>query len=86
MPIISHVFSSFFRSHSQKRLFTWNGTLPPYAKTTIPAQMLHSATRIGNLVTLSIKNQADVGFECSRLTDAIVLTTGLNGIIRAAKV
>lgn len=62
---------------------TWSGILPPYYKTQVSAETLLKASRVGLFVTLKIANQGDVGFRCARLTDAIVLEIGLNGVIRA---
>lgn len=67
----------------QEGYLCWCGTLPPYYKTRVAAETLLKATRAGNLVVVQIANQGDVGFQCSRLTDAIVLEVGLNGVIRA---
>lgn len=69
-------------SIDQRNCLVWHGVLPPYAKTRIAAEALEKATRRGQFVTLSINNQGDVGFKCTRLTDAIVLQVGLNRIIR----
>lgn len=68
----------------QEKLFIWRGIFPPYPKTSVSIKNLQSVKRSGNLVKVSIKDQDDVGFQCSRLTDAIVLATGLNCIIREA--
>lgn len=67
----------------QEGYLCWCGTLPPYYKTRVAAETLLKATRTGNLVVVQIANQGDVGFQCSRLTDAIVLEVGLTGVIRA---
>eukprot|EP00904_Undaria_pinnatifida_P006191 jgi/Undpi1/2701/HiC_scaffold_14.g06079.m1 len=63
--------------NDQEGYLCWCGTLPPYYKTRIAAEALLNATRAGNLVTVQIANQGDVGFQCARLTDAIVLEVGV---------
>ncbi|CAB1106545.1 unnamed protein product [Ectocarpus sp. CCAP 1310/34] len=71
--------------NDEEGFLCWCGTLPPYAfhKTKVPAQKLLKASRLGNLVTVGIADEGDVAFRCGRLTEAIVLEVGLNGVIRA---
>lgn len=76
-------FFPFCFGTEQEGYLSWCGTLPPYYKTRVAAETLIKATRAGHLVIVQIANQGDVGFQCSRLTDAIVLEVGLNGVIRA---
>lgn len=68
--------------HKQEGYLCWCGTFPPFHKTKVSTNVLLKASRVGNLVTVMIADQGDVAFECVRLTDAIVLDVGLNGVIR----
>ncbi|CAM9942624.1 unnamed protein product [Scytosiphon promiscuus] len=70
------------RFNDEEGFLYWCGTFPPFHKTRVSTKMLLKASRVGNLVTVMIADQKDVGFECARLTDAIVLDVGLNGVIR----
>lgn len=70
-------------SLGQEGYLCWSGTFPPFSKTKVPAQKLLKASRAAALVTVKMSDQGDVAFQCGRLTDAIVLETGLNGLIRS---
>lgn len=76
------IFLIHFPRNKQEGFLYWCGTFPPFHKTRVSTKMLLKASRVGNLVTVVIADQGDVGFECARLTDAIVLDVGLNGVIR----
>jgi len=49
----------------------------------VPAKKLLKVSRTGCLVAVKMADQADVAFRCGRLTDAIVLEVGLDGVMRA---
>ncbi|CAM9970368.1 unnamed protein product [Discosporangium mesarthrocarpum] len=61
----------------------WSSALPPYGKTTVEAQSIKSVSREGQLVTVAIRNHGIVGFKPTRLTDAIVIETGLQAVMNA---
>eukprot|EP00903_Cladosiphon_okamuranus_P016338 g15067.t1 len=69
--------------NDEESCLCWSGTFPPFSKTKVPAHKLLKASRAGCLVNMKMSDQGDVLFKCARLTDAIVLETGLNGLIRA---
>ncbi|CAM9385868.1 unnamed protein product [Choristocarpus tenellus] len=64
---------------------TWSSSLPPYSKTSVDARNLKTVSRQGQVVTVSITHHGVVGFKPARLTDAIVIETGLQAVIHACK-